>query len=136
MLRAAFSRGSKQQRRMFAAAGAPLCAPVELLGLTWLIVTTLKPTAVVNMVHTHTLLPQQRGERQKTLCFHRRLRRTQCGVSNARLLSTNKDFVLLNLKHQRISCPSQSQVSSSLGKVNSCQSRRSGAGEFVSSGSS
>lgn len=57
----------------------------------------------------------------------------QCGVSSAQHLSTNKDFILHNLQCQKVGCPSQLQVSSSLGKVNLCQSKRAGVDHCVES---
>lgn len=48
-------------------------------------------------------------------------------------LSTNKDFILHNLQCQKVGCPSQLQVSSSLGKVNLCQSKRAGVDHCVES---
>ena len=118
MLSAAFSQGNNQQRQMLAVVGLPLCATA---GGAWISLANSdepEPTAVVNMIHTRTPAGCSGEEKQKALCFLRRLGRTQCGVSNAQHLSTNKDFILRNLKHQQVCCPSQLQVSSSVGKVN------------------
>lgn len=84
-----------------------------------------KSTAIVNMIHTETPAGSVVVQRSRRPCaFSEDRGETQCCGSNAQHFSTYKDLILHNLKCLQVCCPNQLQVSSSLEKVNLCQSKR------------
>lgn len=98
---------------------------LEGLRLTWLVVTSLNlHSRSEHDSHGDPCWLSSGAEKQKTLCFLRRLGRTQCSGSSAQNLSTNKHLILHNVKCLQVGCQSKLQVSSSLEKVNLCQSER------------
>lgn len=79
------------------------------------------------VAHTALLPRLQGGEAEGSWSLPGSQGRTQCGVSNAQLLSTRDSFSLPSLKCLQVCCPAQLQVPSGLEKVNLCQPTGAGA---------